>query len=196
MVKPRVNRWLLPALLMLLPAAVPGTAAATSNVYQVEVVVFENRLPALEGGEIWSHDHPQTETADTADAVNAGVTPPPDSPLAAAAEALEKSGRHPVLAHLTWEQTADAKSVTKPVKIADASGKLSGTLRFYLSRFLYVDLDLALKAPPGAGVPAGTAGGAPVYHLDEHRRVRIAEINYFDHPKFGALVRVAPLKAN
>jgi len=26
--------------------------------------------------------------------------------------------------------------------------------------------------------------------------VRIAEINYFDHPKFGALVRVAPIKTN
>jgi len=191
-----VKRLLLLALLAVTPVAAPQAAGTTGNTYEVEVIVFENRLPSLEGGEIWSHDQVKTEIAGAAEAVSAGVTPVPNSPLSAAAAALEKSGRHHVLAHLTWEQNVDAKSVTKPVKIDDASGELSGTLRFYLSRFLFVDIDLALKEPVGERSSGGTGPEAPVYRLDDHRRVRIAEINYFDHPKFGALVRVAPIKTN
>jgi len=190
------KRLLFLMLLAVAPTTAVQAAGATGNVYQVEVVVFENQLPSLEGGEIWSHDRVKTEIADAADAVSAGATPAPNSPLSAAAAALEKSGRHHVLAHLIWEQNVDAKSVTKPVKIDDSTGGLSGTLRFYLSRFLFVDIDLALKEPASGGFLGGTGQEAPVYRLDDHRRVRIAEINYFDHPKFGALVRVAPIKTN
>ena len=191
-----VTRLLILMWLTVTPATALQAAGTTGNVYQVELVVFENRLPSLEGGEIWSHDQVKTEIADTAEAVSTGVTPAPNSPLSAAADALEKSGRHHVLAHLTWEQNVDAKSVTKPVKIDDPTDGLSGTLRFYLSRFLFVDIDLALKEQASGGLLGGTGQEAPVYRLDDHRRVRIAEINYFDHPKFGALVRVAPIKTN
>ena len=191
-----VKRFFLLALLVVTPVTAPQAAGTTGNTYEVEVIVFENRLPNLEGGEIWSRDQVKSEIAGAAEAVGAGVTPAPNSPLSAAAAALEKSGRHHVLAHLTWEQNVDAKSVTKPVKIDDPTGELSGTLRFYLSRFLFVDIDLALKEPASEGFSGGTGQEAPVYRLDDHRRVRIAEINYFDHPKFGALVRVAPVKAN
>lgn len=191
-----VKRLLFLTLLFMLPTTASQAAGTTGNVYQVEVVVFENRLPSLEGGEIWSHDRVKTEIADAAEAVDAGATPAPNSPLSAAAAALEKSGRHHILAHLLWEQNVDAKSVTKPVKIDDSAGALGGTLRFYLSRFLFVDIDLALKEPAGGTFSGGTGQEAPVYRLDDHRRVRIAEINYFDHPKFGALVRVAPIKTN
>ena len=191
-----VKRLLILMLLAVAPATALQAAGTTGNVYQVEVVVFENRLPSLEGGEIWSHDTVKTEIGDAAEAVSTGVTPAPNSPLSSAAAALEKSGRHHVLAHLIWEQNVDAKSVTKPVKIDDPADGLSGTLRFYLSRFLFVDIDLALKDQAGGGSSGGAGQDAPVYRLDDHRRVRIAEINYFDHPKFGALVRVAPIKAN
>ena len=191
-----VKRLLFLMLLAVAPTTAVQAAGATGNVYQVEVVVFENRLPDLEGGEIWSRDRVKTEIADAAEAVSAAATPAPNSPLSAAAAALEKSGRHHVLAHLTWEQNVDAKSVTKPVKIDDSTGELNGTLRFYLSRFLFVDIDLAIKEQAGGGFLGGAGQEAPVYRLDDHRRVRIAEINYFDHPKFGALVRVAPIKTN
>jgi hypothetical protein len=33
-----------------------------------------------------------------------------------------------------------------------------------------------------------------VYRISERRRVRNLEINYFDHPKFGALVQVTPIQ--
>jgi len=43
---------------------------------------------------------------------------------------------------------------------------------------------------------AGTGQITPAYRLTEARRVKSSETYYFDHPKFGALVRVSPVKSN
>lgn len=189
---------LLLILTLVISSSVPLYATATTpNVYNIEVIVFENQLPDLEGGELWRNEPDISVNSDIAEAVNIGETPPPDSSLAAAATALEKSGQHHVLAYLQWQQSAEAKSVSKPVKISSADGRLDGTLRFYLSRYLLVDLNLALQEAATGGNSGGTEKETPPrYRLSEYRRVRLLEIHYFDHPKFGALVRVSPIKAN
>lgn len=171
--------------------------ASTPNVYDIEVIVFQNQMPDLEGGEIWRNNPEQSVNPDMAQAVAIGEPAPPDAFLSPAADALEKSGRHHVLAHLHWQQAAEAKSVSKPVKISGPNGLLDGTLRFYLSRYLLVDLNLSLQEAPSAGLFGVTEQATPVvYHLSEYRRVRLLETHYFDHPMFGALVRVSPVKTN
>lgn len=178
-------------------APVFAAAASTPNTYDVEVIVFQNQMPDLEGGEIWRNNPEQPASPDMDQAVAIGEAPAPDAFLSPAANALEKSGRHHVLAHLHWQQTAEAKSVSKPVKISGPNGRLDGTLRFYLSRYLLVDLNLALQEAPSAGLFGISGQATPVvYHLNEYRRVRLLETHYFDHPKFGALVRVSPVKTN
>jgi len=175
----------------------PAYAAAPStNVYEIEVVVFENRNPDLEGGELWGRDPDKSANANMNDAVSVGGKPAADSSLSATAAALENSGRHHVLAHLRWQQSAEAKSVSKPVKVVSADGALEGALRFYSSRFLLLDVNLTLREAVSGGMSVGTGQIAPVYRLTEARRVKSSETYYFDHPKFGALVRVSPVKAN
>ncbi len=168
-------------------------AENTPNVYEVEVMVFDNRVPELEDGELWTSSSDKSVNAEMSDVVKIAEKATTDATLATAATALENSGRHHVLAHLTWRQTVEAKSASKPVQITGAAGELDGALRFYLSRFLLVDLNLNLRETNAVGNEPGKE--IPVYRLNEHRRVKIAEIHYFDHPKFGALVRVAPVKA-
>jgi Peptidoglycan-binding protein, CsiV len=183
----------------LAPAFAAAEAAPTPapNTYDVEVIVFQNQMPDLEGGEIWRNNPEQPASPDMDQAVAIGEAPGPDAFLSPAADALEKSGRHHVLAHLHWQQTAEAKSASKAVKISGPNGQLDGTLRFYLSRYLLVDLNLALQETPSVGIfGVGEQAGPVVYHLNEYRRVRLLETHYFDHPKFGALVRVSPVKAN
>ena len=158
-------------------------AAPATTTYDVEVLVFENRLPQLEGGELWTRDNARSPIADLTDAVTLGDAPPEDSPLSTAAKTLERDGNYRVLVYQHWRQTAEERSATKPVRLRNTDGQLDGTLRFYLSRFLHVDLDLALqeKAP---------ATGELNYRLSENRRIKTQELNYFDHPKFGVLMRV------
>jgi hypothetical protein len=182
--------------LIMAPVAALHAAPAATNMYEIEVVVFENRLSDLEGGELWMRNLGKPVSAGKDESISTGEKPPADSSLSAATAALEKSGRHHVLAHLRWRQTAEAKSVSKPVKISNTTGGLDGSLRFYLSRFLIVEMNLALREMQGGGVFSGAAENAAVLHrLNEPRRIKVSETHYFDHPKFGALVRVSPAKA-
>lgn len=187
---------LLSIFLIMAPVATLPAAPETTNLYEIEVVVFENRLSTLEGGELWAREQGQPANTEKDKPVNTGENPPPGSVLSAAAAALEKSGRHHVLAHLRWRQNAEAKSVSKPVNIGNTTGALDGSLRFYLSRFLIVEMNLALSETQSGGVFSGaTENDTVVYRLNEPRRIKVSETHYFDHPKFGALVRVSPARA-
>jgi hypothetical protein len=191
-----VKRLFLMIFLISTPVTTLQAAPAATNMYEIEVVVFENRLSDLEGGELWTRGMEKPANAEKNEAVGAGEKPPADSPLSAASTALEKSGRHHVLAHLRWQQSAEAKSVSKPVKISNVEGGLDGSLRFYLSRFLILDLNLGLREMQSGGIFSGVSEkDATVYRLNEPRRIKVSETQYFDHPKFGALVRVSPAKA-
>jgi hypothetical protein len=182
--------------LIMAPVATLCAAPAATNLYEIEVVVFENRLSDLEGNELWTREREKPASAGKDKPASTGENPPADSALSAAADALEKSGRHHVLAHLRWRQTAEAKSVSKPVHLGNTTGGLDGSLRFYLSRFLIVEMNLALREMQGGGMFSGAAeNAAVVYRLNEPRRIKVSETHYFDHPKFGALVRVSPAKA-
>ena len=179
------------ALFMALMPLASISAASTPNVYEVEVLVFENKLSGLEGGELWKREADKALNAEIAEAISAGEKPPVDSALAAATAKLVNSGQYRVLAHLRWAQTAEAKSVSKPVKIKSDNAELNGAVRFYLSRFLHVDVNLTLKQE-GGGLFNSAEKEGTVFRLSEHRRIKTMDISYFDHPKFGALVRVTP----
>jgi hypothetical protein len=77
----------------------------------------------------------------------------------------------------------------------------SGTIRVHLTRFLHITLDLTYQANEGA-TPALAANDGldefvltPRYRLQATRNVRSGELHYFDHPAFGALVRITPVPA-
>ena len=175
-------------ILALLACLVPfcaDAAAPAATTFDIEVLVFENRLPELDGGELWTRDNKRAVISDVAEAVNAEAAPS-DNTLDLAAAALEREGHYHVLVHRRWRQNVEEKSATKPVRLRSSDNQLDGALRFYLSRYLYVDLDLGLLDK--------TAGATELnYRISDHRRVKTQDLNYFDHPKFGALVRITPV---
>jgi len=87
-----------------------------------------------------------------------------------------------------------------------------GTVRVHLIRLLHITLDLTYEAaapgatppgaaPPGAASPQGVGDGldelslVPRYRLTATRSSRSGELQYFDHPAFGVLVRITPVPA-
>ena len=168
-------------------AAYAAAPATSTNLYNVEVLVFENRMPNLEGGELWAQDKVRPLAEETTSSETPGMPEDSDSPISKVAEQISQDGNYRLLLHGYWQQTAEAKSDTKPIRLATTDGTLDGLFRFYLSRFLHVDLDLQLRQ-------AGTiADAAPlVLRLREHRRIRTQDVHYFDHPRFGMLVRITP----
>lgn len=168
--------------LFALAAPLPAAPTVSATLYDIEVLVFENNQPNLEGGEVWKETLRESGDIEQA-AIPEGV-PAPDSTLSQAARTLERGGQHRVLVHKHWQQNADAKSDATLLRLQSTNNELDGTLRFYFNRSLYVELNLTLQDPRATG-------GIKAVQLNEHRRVRPQEIHYFDHPRLGALVRVS-----
>lgn len=174
------------------------TAANAETLYQVEILVFK-QPGAPVGDEVWQPVDAVKPPA-TDGAVKATGAIPDTSPLRAAQQALVAAGGYSVLAHQSWTQTAAARASATPVRVQgdnpDNPRELDGSARLYSNRNLYLELDLALEgADPNAGfMERLSAGDKPVqFRLKETRRVSTRETAYFDHPMFGALVRVTPM---
>lgn len=178
--------------LALLPvlAAQAATAPASPSVYEVEVVVFESRMPELEGSELWTWSNGKKTAAEPA-----AVAAPPmlagSSELSAAVTALQSDPRYRVLIHQRWVQAAEAKTASKPVLVRSNEREIDGTVLFYMNRFLHLELDLGFQTPRSSAI-AAPEPSTPPYRINEQRRVKSQELHYFDHPKFGALVRIVP----
>lgn len=194
-----------PALLLIIAAVMPGwaLAAAVTNktsTYTVEILVFTTKLPQLEGDELWTFDPKQIAVPQVNAAQPANMNTSAGIFVAAAAD-LEKDGRFRVLAHQRWIQTMEAKSASLPVRIRAANPKspeeLDGTLRIYLSRYLHMDINLVYQEEMREGGFMGVTAANPgkiAYRINEQRRIKGQETHYIDHPKFGALLRLTPVK--
>lgn len=173
-------------------AALPAQAAPAEkeSTYEIEMVVLENRLNDLIGDELLVRDtDARIRKLESAITPEAAVSAPYLHP--AITRLLEQDGSYRVLAHQHWQQTIDAKTVAKPVRVVAANpAELEGMVRFYMSRHLHLDVNLLFRQ-----TAAGSdTGESLVFHLSEQRKLKSQETHYFDHPKFGVLVRVMPLE--
>lgn len=167
-----------------------GAAAAAptdkDSLYDVEVLVFENRY-APAGGPSTLGGKSAATIPGLDDAVAPGAPSTGGYKLAGSAAQLEKDGQYRVLFHQRWIQPMDAKGDVKARRISGNSRaggtELDGLVKVYLSRYLHADVQLVLKDGP-------TSGGI-VHRIDEQRRVKSQEIHYYDHPRFGVLLTVS-----
>lgn len=184
-----MQRLLVSVALALSPLLAAYAAAPSTGVYEVEVLVFESRLPDLEAGELWTFSK---KTATPVDAVAPPALNGGNSELSTVAATLQNDPRYRVIAHQRWVQPAEARTATKPVVVRSSDNEVDGTLLFYMNRFLHVELALGFQPPKTLGSSPATEPNGALYRINEQRRIKSQDINYFDHPKFGALVRVAP----
>lgn len=190
----------LPIFFLFLGLATTGIAApqdSNPNVYEVEVAVIQNNLPDLEGGELWSQDRVDTNIADLDKAVLINNVPNPNSDLSRALENLDADSGYRVLFHKRWVEEAKPEGNAELIRINSNDGQLNGTLKFYLSRFLHLDVNLLMQeGDPTTMVQADGFPGALLYRISQERRIHSGDVQYFDHPKFGALIAVTPVLSN
>jgi hypothetical protein len=122
------------SVILLLAASLPSLAAAPSpttdkeSTYEVEVLVFENQLPDLQGGELLTRD-----TAKPVRPISDTAQPPENIPgesymVPTITTLLQKDGHYRILAHARWLQSVDAKTVADPVRITSGSPTNPGEL--------------------------------------------------------------------
>ncbi len=189
-------------LVLSLGLSLQASAASTTKPpdrYEVEVLVFQNCLDYLEGQELWTQDTVDKKLPGIDQARDSGARPDPNSDLSKAAEALEAGGDYLILTHRRWEQEAESRSTAKWMRMGNPNSfesDLIGTMRFYQGRYLHIELELLFRDRSVAMVSSteGVVALPQVYRISEQRRIRSLEVNYFDHPKFGALVQVTPIQ--
>ncbi len=126
---------------------------------------------------------------------------------------LERLDAYEPILYRAWLQAARPAEQAVPFPLAaDPFDDLSlrGTITFYKERYLHmeVDLDLSAAAPeamPSEADSVPTYGdvftpleqaprvpaSAPAHHLQESRRIRGVNPQYFDHPQFGVIALVS-----
>ena len=107
-----------------------------------------------------------------------------------------------ILFHGRWSQTTSDRKSAPFIRIdlpaIGRSHALTGVLRLFSTDLLYVDTFLRYR--PAEQQTANQASGSagrntqPYYFLKERRRVKFREVHFLDHPKFGVLLTVWPVK--
>jgi hypothetical protein len=173
---------------------------AASPTYNIELVVFR-ATSAQGGGENWSAETGSTNSiaGDEASSGSSqvghfvGVIPGSSYQLTDLEGKLRASGAYVPVAHVAWSQTASAWGTRAGFTLQklgiDAPG-LSGTV--YLERGMYLHLGMTLTyADPSPPQGLGAASGTP-FTINQSRRIRFYERNYYDHPAFGVIALVSP----
>jgi hypothetical protein len=170
------------------PAARSVAQQTSAPLYGVEIIVFRNS--SVSGGEDWEAVPPGRGFG--SNAARGGAVPQvvrvltaSDYRLGTIEATLKASGAWRPIAHAAWIQTAANWGTHSGIALADVGinvPDLSGMI--YLERapiYLHLGFDVHLSA--------GTT-----YTIKEMRSVRYNDKQYFDHPAFGIIAVVTPIK--
>ncbi len=180
------------------PGAAP-TPGPGSTVYNIEIIVFR-ATSALGPPEDWSAEAGARsiageESASGTAQIGHFVAALPSSAwqLGELENRLRASGLYVPVAHTAWSQTASSWGTRAGFTVQklgiDVPG-LSGSVFLERGQWLHLGMSLTYAMPsPPQGL--GAAPDTP-FTINESRRVRFYERNYFDNPAFGVIALVAP----
>lgn len=166
------------------PKAAPAAAApvAARGTYSVEVIVF--RSPGGgDGGTAPPSRGGGDASGDTQVARYIGPLPGSRMQLGGAREKLARGG-YRVLVHTGWVQTAGSwgsRSGLPLERLGIRVPGLSGSFMLERGSLLHLGMDLRYAGD-----------GGPSAQIDEIRRIRFNERNYYDHPSLGVIAVVTP----
>ena len=93
-----------------------------------------------------------------------------------------RNGYRPLL-HKAWVQTVASNSKSQPVRFFQKGSSLvNGFVSLERGHYLHLNVNLEYDA------------GELVYKIEQRQKLRLNELNYFDHPKFGVIATVKKLK--
>jgi len=115
---------------------------------------------------------------------------------------IGNSRDYEILFHGRWSQTTSDRQGAPYIRIdlpaVGRSPTLIGVLRLFATDLLYVDAFLRYRPTEQQAnkqIVKSTEGNTqPYYFLKERRRVKFREVHFLDHPKFGILLTVWPVK--
>jgi len=164
----------------------PAAEAPSPGGYTVEIIVFRGGSGG--GGEDLGVAGTASAEGDSAgDGARTSrvlqTLPAARFKLGPVATRINRTAGYRVVAHAAWVQTASAwgSRVGLPVEEVGLSAPgLSGVVHLERGQYLHLGVNLTLSGQGGT------------WRMNELRRVRFNERQYFDHPAFGVIAVVSP----
>ncbi len=191
--------------LTLLSASMPLIAKPISE-YQVELIIFKNNKKDDINNETWSDPKlnvPENAVrfeSSTSDVVNTSpdITPNRNHALLNTDQLkysniynkLKHSHRYTPIAHIGWIQSKKETHNSKPIYFnlgetyqyhSSPAYEIEGVISFSSKKFIHANIDLVYTTLDKK------------FSINETRRLKNKEINYFDHPAFAAIVIIHEL---
>ncbi len=185
------------------PTTKPQPAPASLGpAYDIEIVIFRAEV-GLGQPESWAAETTAAATVAGGEASGGSgvvgklleVLPGSDYHLTALQSRLRKSGTYLPVAHAAWMQTASTWGTHAGFPLESLGINvpgLSGEIFLERGEFLHLGMTLnyTMQDPPaGLNAPPGTT-----FVMNETRRVRFYQRNYYDHPAFGVIALVTPAR--
>jgi hypothetical protein len=182
-------------------ATAPAAPANTGPTYDIEIVIFRTKV-GLGQQENWADETTAAATVAGGEAASGSdvgklvtVLPSSSYRLTGIDSRLRTSGTYLPVAHAAWVQTASAWGTHAGFPL-DSLGinvpGLTGDIFLERGQFLHLGMTLnyTMQDPPaGLNAPAGTT-----FVMNETRRVRFYQRNYYDHPAFGVIALITPAR--
>lgn len=177
-----------------------------NNWYQINIVVFEHITAQNLNSEQW----PQVTPPDTSYAITPDLLPTNKSQLKSAVSRLNRRKGYQgylVLKSMSWlQQLPDNKTLNFHVvgaqSITDANQhELDGIISITKGRYFDIGTNLIiteqvafLKNIGPVNFASATANSMYSFQMRQSLRIRSNQIGYIDHPLFGVLIKIVPLK--
>ncbi|MGZ5621011.1 MAG: CsiV family protein [Methylobacter sp.] len=157
---------------------------AEGGAYQIELIVFLQSMPNTE-----VFDQASSQINWPSDLTELGsYNKPEKTSLDDSYTALAKDPAYRPILHVAWIQPPVEKGLSSPVHIQGADGKLNGYLQIQHDQGLQMTVDLELASHSGDGFKKNE-----IYRLNEKRSMKLNEVYYLDHPKFGVIAKISSL---
>ncbi len=157
-----------------------GSLLAEEGAYQVELIVFSQTMPNTE---VFEQTASQIKWPPDLVLLSA-YRKPDNTTLADSYAALSKDSTYQSITNVAWVQSVGEGGLSAPVHIQSADGKLNGYFQMQWGQGLQMMVDLEFT--PNSG------DGPIVYRLNEKRAIKLNEVYYLDHPKFGVIAKISP----
>jgi len=113
---------------------------------------------------------------------------------------LDKLSSYTPISEGGWIQPLKSRGAVTPIIINNqlTNELLKGTITLRRRRFLHLDIDLQLseetKLVPAQIDLMDTTQQTTNYRLKQTRRLKTKELHYFDHPRFGLLIKIEKIE--
>lgn len=161
-----------------------NSALAEGKAYQIELIVFLQTMPNTEAFNQVSSEIEWPSGLTELSAYNK----PENTTLDDSYAALARDSAYRPILHAAWIQPVDERGASSPVHIQGADGKLNGYLLIQQEQGLQMTVDLEFSSNSGDGFSKNL-----VYRLNKKHSIKLNEVYYLDHPKFGVVVKMSSL---